>query len=194
MKVSLQNGLVLFACIVGCGGSDAGSIGNASSGGTSSEGSGSGSGSGAEDPLGSGKDGPADLFDAPSSPSSTPDSILGLWGGAKEDVGMSFDLRYKFTPSSITVALKCTKDTGDTATASVTVAARVADVEIAILESKKDKIDTGKVSCEVNLAPVTAKPCASDGIKIECFDLAGRELAIIGRSPLDKVELTKLSD
>ncbi|MBX3203544.1 MAG: hypothetical protein KF764_00685 [Labilithrix sp.] len=188
--------IALSLVLAGCSGSAAGgdvdgpggsSSGGSSSGGGASSGSGDGSGSGSEHDA---------LFDAPSESAVTAGSIFGLWGGATKDLSFTFDSRMRLGQSTMTFATRCVRDNGDeSAVVGVTVAARVDESEISVLESKKDEKKTGDITCRANARPGTTKRCDTDeGFRRACFVLDGTELTIYGMSSLDKVVLTKISD
>lgn len=154
-----------------------------------SDGSGSGAGSGSSSSEFGG------LFSAPSA-DATPDSLVGLWGGSIQDNGVTFDVRFQFTASSVTLATRCTLADGESsAIVGVTAKARVTDDGYTILESKEQQKDDGKVMCKVSLKPREVARCADDAFaaKQACFELSGTTF-VQYETPVDKVELTKLSD
>ena len=137
------------------------------------------------------------LFAAPTK-AATPDSIYGVWGGTLEDLGTTFDTRMKLSAASATAAARCTTAEGKhSGTVAVTAAARISDQEMAVLESKTDAKDDGIVKCSVSLAPRNVKRCSADmhpGFETDCFKLDGMSLVEFGKTPLQKIWLTKLSD
>lgn len=134
------------------------------------------------------------LFVAPQG-DATPGSIYGVWGGTLEDNGITFDTRWRFRESEMTLATRCTlRDGRESGTVSVTARARVSDEEITILESKKDEQRSGDFTCRANAQPRTIAVCpAREGAERECFRLSGSTLTIY-ESPIEKIELVKLSD
>jgi hypothetical protein len=178
--------------LAGCAGSDnvsgTGTPSGSSSGGSSSSSGGASSSSGGSPAV----DG---LFQAPSG-GATPDSLYGVWGGSLKDLSFTFDSRIKLSESSMTFATKCVRDDGtQSAVVGVTVAARVNDAEIAVLESKQDEKKTGDITCRANARPGTTKKCEKvDGFQKECFALDGTKLVIYGTTSFDKMDLTKISD
>ena len=178
MKHRLACGIALLA--IGCSGSGA-SVADGTSGAPGA-------------PGGSGSDA---MFAAPSG-TATPDSIYGLWGGTIEDGSITFDTRMRLSKGSATIAARCTTAEGKhSSTVGVTAAARISDEELAVLESKTDAKDNGVVKCSVSLTPKDVKRCTSDmpkGFERDCFKLEGMTLFEFGKTPLEKIELTKLSD
>lgn len=165
--------LLYFAA--GCSGTTAG-VGNSSS-------SSSGGSSGGDA-----------LFVAPEG-EATPGSIYGVWGGTLEDNGITFDTRWRFRESELTLATRCSlRDGRESETVAVTARARVSDEEITILESKKDERRSGDFYCRANAQPRTLSVCDDrEGFERECFRLSGTSLTIY-ESPIEKLELVKLSD
>jgi hypothetical protein len=136
------------------------------------------------------------LFDAPKG-EATPGAIHGLWGGAiVGNDGTGVDTRWRLDESELEVAGRCTLADGrESEIVAVTVAARVTEEEIAILESKKDEWRDGDQFCQVSLYPRKLTACDERaGFERECFRLGGTTLTIYGDSPLDKLPLTKLAD
>lgn len=184
---------LLIACgslPVACGGSDGMPIGSATVQGSGTSGSPASTGEG----TAAGDETIAALFEAPPNSDVTPGSLFGLWGGTDRKLDTSFDLRYRFAPKEMLHALKCTNTSGNSVVASVVAAARITESEIAILESKTDSEAMGDLRCTIEAAPMTVKPCSDDGLKRSCFELSGTEMKFYGKSALDVVSLTKLSD
>ncbi len=99
------------------------------------------------------------LFDAPAS-SKTTATVRGIWAGS---FGYSqADVRVKIEGSSITAAMRCNNRT----TVGVTVAAKVTETSIRVLESKAS--GTGFSSCSVSFKPVSIPKCANTN-DIGCF-------------------------
>ena len=171
MQLRLHSLLLLLGFVSACSGSTS---------------SGVGSGSGSEG---------ASLFDAPGQGDLTPDSIYGVWGGSLVDSGITFDTRWRLSENEITLATRCSLQDGrESETVGVTARARVSRDEITFLESKRDERKAGDFACRVNAQPRTLAACdAREGFERDCFRLAGTTLTMYG-SPLEKLELVKLSD
>ena len=178
----------------GCSGTDANKDLTTGAGSGTGTGTGTGSGSGSGSGGGSASSDNDALFKAPSG-RATADSVFGLWGGVLQDGNLTFDTRTRLTPATITFATQCLSNGQTSAVVGVTVAARVSDEEIAVLESKRDEKVTGGVTCRANAAPGTSKRCEKiDGFQSQCFVLDGMQLTIYGATTFDKSVLTKLSD
>jgi hypothetical protein len=181
----MRHVIFLLSCIVviaGCSGSTTG-VGSSSS--SSSSGGGGGGDSDA-------------LFNAPPEGSTvTPGSIEGLWAGMLEEGGITFDTRWKLHSSSITLATRCTfRDGRDSATVGVTARARVSETEITFLESKTDETRSGDAFCRVSAKPRSFNACGDvhEGFEENCFRFADMTLTLYGDTPLEKLELVKVSD
>lgn len=177
-SLPLSSSVALFVATflaAGCSGTTAG-VGSSSSG--------SSSGSGGGDAL----------FVAPEG-EPTAGSIYGVWGGALEDNGITFDTRWRFRDSELTLATRCTLPDGrESGTVSVTAKARVTDEEITILESKNDEQRSGDFVCRASTRPRTLSACSDrEGFERECFRLSATKLTIY-ESPIEKLDLVKLSD
>lgn len=136
----------------------------------------------------------AALFDAPSG-TATPGSIYGLWGGPASDMGVSFDMRMQIGPSSVRFATQCEENGVRPPVAAVTARARVTSEEIAVLESKEHVTSQSGVTCKSTLRVYTVRRCeVRSGFERECFTLDGTQLVIYGKSSLEKIALTKISD
>jgi hypothetical protein len=122
------------------------------------------------------------------------DSLFGLWGGTavmlRDDgrAGASVEYRYRITPSAIAIAARCT----GSATAVITVKARVTALEIASLESAKNEQDP-RSACEVSMAKSSYLRCESDR-KTRCFALTDGTLTLMGNSTEERIVLRKLRD
>ena len=113
--------------------------------------------------------------------------------------GVTFDSRMRLSASSLTLATRCTLESNGktSAVASVTAAARISDVSIAVLESGSDEKDDGSVRCSVTLKARELRRCAQDvgkGFEHDCFTLEGTQFVEHGETSFDVLELTKLSD
>lgn len=170
-KLLLLPFIALTVFAVGCSGSTTG-VGNSSSGASAGDA----------------------LFAAPEG-DATAGSIYGVWGGSLEDNGITFDTRWRFRESELTLATRCSlRDGRESETVAVTARARVSDEEITILESKKDEKRAGDFYCRANAQPRTLAACDDrEGFERECFRLSGTTLTIY-ESPIEKLELVKLSD
>ncbi|AKV00406.1 hypothetical protein AKJ09_07069 [Labilithrix luteola] len=155
-----------------------------------------GSGSGSDSGSGSGSSSEfAGLFSGPSA-DATPDSLLGLWGGTIQSNGVTFDVRFQFSQSSVTLATRCTLSDGQSSEiVGVTAKARVGEDGYTVLESKEQRKDDGKVLCQVTLRPREVTRCPDDSFatKQGCFELSGTTF-VQYETPIEKLALTKLSD
>ncbi len=162
-----------------------------------------GSSSGGTGPLGSNTDATnpeaGGLF-APPQAAASGDSLLGVWGGTLKTTSVTFDVRYKLAPDSVTLANRCTLSNGtQSPIVGATAKARVTDDAIVVLESKSDDYDDGEVRCSVMLVPKQTPRCATSGaggaeFAKGCFELEGTKLVLHGDTPLDKLELVKPSN
>jgi hypothetical protein len=195
----------VFAATLGCSGSDASipnpsGSGNASSGSSSGDGQSNGNGNGNGNKPGDSSspmistEGAA-LFETPSNTDATPGFIVGLWGGVIKDLSFTFDTRMRIDVGKVTFATRCDHSGTSGAIAGVTAKARVTDFEFAILESKKDERKLGDITCRANAHVGEVRRCAEpDSFPTQCFVINGTKLTFYGDSPLDKLELTKISD
>ena len=146
-------------------------------------------------------DGPAGEVDyaalfGPPTGSATPNSLMGLWSGTS---ARAEDMRVKFGPTSIVVAIRCSG--GGTRTAGLTIAAKVSSSSIKTLESKSVTSPSGSSGssgafCGFELTPREVQNCDTGGGSGLCFyltgttlDLGDHELLLTSSKPL-----TKLSD
>jgi hypothetical protein len=141
-----------------------------------------------------------DLFAAPSG-TPTPDRLQGLWGGAADQSGVRFDMRVRVADARITVAAHCEwtdgtelsvgadaasrieqKPAGDTSCFPLTPGGDPSECgDVALLESKSDRRQSGDKWCAVDLHP-QAYDWTMSGLKLR-FTLNGQD-----------VDLVKLSD
>lgn len=97
---------------------------------------------------------PDSLFGPPTDPSTTPDSIYGLWGGSADVGGGKLDFRVDIQLAEVTFANRCTFENGAQSTVGVTVAASVTSSDIVVKESKSDASGSGLTACRVDATPV----------------------------------------
>jgi len=104
----------------------------------------------------------------PSTGNITPNSLLGVWANTSVENNVRTELRFRFTATSATLAGRCQYlTTGKSDIVGVTVAARVSNTEIKLLESKTDV----KQNCQVYLSPTTLLRCGFDRENRKgCFD------------------------
>lgn len=199
-SVARVAGLSLALALAGCSGAtgDGGLTGSTGSGGPTSTSGGSSGDTATSTGTSTATTGnPAgeQLFAAPSG-DATGSSILGVWGGVIKDGEFTFDTRTKLEAHSVTFATRCQLPNGKTsAVASVVAAARVSNDEIAVLETKNDERKTGDITCRASSHVGSLTACeVVDGFQHDCFALDGLALVLYGKTPFDKVEMTKISD
>jgi hypothetical protein len=105
------------------------------------------------------------LFSAPKNATATAGDVHGVWGGSTSIDGITFDYRFKFENTAITLANRCKFPDGTSLTTGATAAARVTDHDVTMLESKSDHEVNGSDRCNVDLKP-GAYPYAIDGLSL----------------------------
>ena len=113
------------------------------------------------------------LFDAPTTTTTTPGSISGLWAGSTH----SGDVRLKVSSGSLLIAIRC----GNSPAVGLEVTAQVTASAIRVLASKSAGPTAG---CGVNVTPQTIPRCtptsSSGAPGIGCFDVTGTTLSFEG--------------
>lgn len=147
--------------------------------------------SGAPTPQGEGPVDYASFFGPPSSADATPNSLNGLWAGLD---AYSQDMRIKFGPSSIILAVKCS----ETVVVGIKITARVTATSIKILESKSETATSAASStCRLAVTPDERPSCSDTGSSSDCFELEGTKLDLRGflaTRYTGTASFTKLSD
>ena len=108
----------------------------------------------------------------------------------------SFDTRVRISATSITFATRCQRTDGAKGgIAAVTSRARVTSSRMEILESKDDARTLDDITCRASTRPGSSERCSASALsRTECFEISGTSLVLYGATPLDKLELTKISD
>ena len=94
-----------------------------------------------------------DLFGAPVVPTTTPDSIEGLWGGSTDVSVATLDYRVVITEGSVTFASRCNFVDGTKETVGVTVAASASSTDVLVKQSASDAAGSGEHACRIETAP-----------------------------------------
>lgn len=130
------------------------------------------------------------LFGAPESTSLTEDSVTGLWAGST----YYDDLRLRFGPSSVVIAMKCSSASK---TVGAKIVAQVTATSLRILESRQ--VGNEYESCSIKVRPQTIRRCDSY-YDSGCFWIEGATLSFNGvalfstGSSSPNSDFTKLSD
>jgi hypothetical protein len=112
------------------------------------------------------EEGPVDyeaLFDAPADPTTTDDSVTGVWAGKSYYA----DVRLKLTANKIVIAMKC----DGSPAVGIEFGAIVSSSQMKVLASKS----IGSGYCEIEVSPTVLRACTSTSDD-DCFDVTGTTL------------------
>src|SRR5262249_48674501 len=121
---------------------------------------------------------------------------IGVWSSPKTHNGpLTIESRTRFSKNAMDVAVRCTRnDTDESLVAGVTVSARIGNDEVAVLEDKTDERKKGDFDCSASAHTNTTKACEPNDVRANCFVLDGTTLTLYGSSPIESLEMTKISD
>jgi len=81
-------------------------------------------------------------------------AIEGNWGIQQQAEGITFDMTFSISTTSITLSNVCS-GYGQTATAQVTSQSTYTDTTLTVLEAKKDQKSLNGLNCDVSIQPAT---------------------------------------